>query len=505
LISTTIFADAESCSDSDSDSDSDSGSDPGQSLAARVSVMDMVTSSLIVLGGVSISAIAMVSAPTIPVFVACGVCMVNAPVLAVTKHKVASGQGMSHHVAQVKKGLGLLQEEVSKTAAIVDDLQEEADCLEDIEQKLTDIAGEQGLNCDEIVRLVRENESILKRMKQHLRKTSMAEIARIVISCDKDADMTIDVSEVNELTLRITMALEVRGIEFDGDKFKAMVRRDNSVTHVLAVIGAIMFGETIGGKNVEDYGEEAQQHEALATSAKNKFKSAMFTLQPKMALTSGVDDVVKANRAAKNRAANKAAAEAASMFTMQNTLAKGSVAATHGRKISLTDDADEPPSEEARKGTRAGTGRKAHRVKKSSSAVGGVSGWEGQGSLKTPLLFGKSALGGAATTAGAAAAGAGAATAATLTGGVKATMAGGAAILRRPSVDKLPKNLRLRRPSVEGARSGLRKSLAGPFKMPKKAKDDSTLGRKPAALARSTSMSSETAMDRPRRKRQTRV
>ena len=106
--------------------------------------------------------------------------------------------------------------------------------LEDVERELARLVAAEGRRCDDAVRLVRENEATLRQMKARLRRTSVAEISRILVVADGDgARATIEPGELNELTLRITLALEMRGIDFDGEAFKALVRGDNDVAHVL--------------------------------------------------------------------------------------------------------------------------------------------------------------------------------------------------------------------------------------------------------------------------------
>ena len=97
----------------------------------------------------------------------------------------------------------------------------------------------------------------------------MTEITRIIFAFDRDVDMTIDLREVDELARQVTSSLETRGIELDIDKFKAMIRMDNNISHVLkgkstsvlarvliiladssgssglSVIGALMFEDSI--------------------------------------------------------------------------------------------------------------------------------------------------------------------------------------------------------------------------------------------------------------------
>lgn len=58
-----------------------------------------------------------------------------------------------------------LNEQVDALAEAVNDLQEEADLMRGLEEQLSTIARRQGVNVNEIVMLVRENEEILSKQK----------------------------------------------------------------------------------------------------------------------------------------------------------------------------------------------------------------------------------------------------------------------------------------------------------------------------------------------------
>lgn len=60
-----------------------------------------------------------------------------------------------------------------------------------VEQELRLIVDEQGSNVNQIIELVRENETLLDAMKQNLRESFVAEMARIILRSDTDGDMTV--------------------------------------------------------------------------------------------------------------------------------------------------------------------------------------------------------------------------------------------------------------------------------------------------------------------------
>lgn len=231
--------------------------DSGETATAKTEypLLPTVAHGLLVLGGLATSVVAMVSSPTISVYVACSVCMVNSPLVALKQRAIFKNGGLREVINALKGGVGLLQAEVETLVSVVEDLQGEADCLSDIQKQLDDIVREQGSNGNEFISLLKENESNLKKMKNNLRAVALADIAAIFLRADKDGDMTIDFRELNELTLHVQMKLSSHDIDIDTDQFKAMVRKNNDVTNVLKVVEEILFAETT------EYSPEAPQDE----------------------------------------------------------------------------------------------------------------------------------------------------------------------------------------------------------------------------------------------------
>lgn len=86
--------------------------------------------------------------------------------------------------------------------------------------RLTKIVQEENTeNIDELVELVQENQRLLHKMKENLRKVVLQEVVRIVIKSDLDRDNIISKKEADFLVQRLSYSLEIYGIDFDVDKF----------------------------------------------------------------------------------------------------------------------------------------------------------------------------------------------------------------------------------------------------------------------------------------------
>lgn len=184
--------------------------------------------------------------------------------------------------------------------------------------------------------LVHESESILTQMKERLRLVAMAEMTRLLLASNGGEGTTIDLKELNELTIRVTLALEIRGIELDREAFMAMVRKDSNISRVLQLVGAIVLGDTISGNHADQHAGEAcpdgvsQEDWSLAPAPANKAGPLQLanwqqgrTSRPTPHTTSNDGD-------------------AAPMFALQERLTRGSVAAARGRRVSLSQNATLP-------------------------------------------------------------------------------------------------------------------------------------------------------------------
>ena len=103
-------------------------------------------------------------------------------------------------------------------------------------------------------------------IQNNLRKVTMADINRILLISDTNGDMKISLKELNVCTLRMRIELEQRGVDFDEDRFKTLVNKDNDISQVLKVIAAILFEELIDDTDLNEYTLDAMEDEARKDS-----------------------------------------------------------------------------------------------------------------------------------------------------------------------------------------------------------------------------------------------
>lgn len=212
----------------------------------KLSTTDKIVAGLVTLllgAGVATSAAAMIAVHQIVVYVAGAFCILNVPLVADAQYRLAKQDGLRATSNSLREQAELLKEERKELKETIDFLKREVNSLDGVENDLNEIVTTQGHNCDTLVSLVKENEYILLQMRKYLREIAMNDIARIVLICDRDNNMKISEEELGDLVLALKIRLDAHGIDLDVDKFKAMVRKDDDIGHIIAALGKIMFDD----------------------------------------------------------------------------------------------------------------------------------------------------------------------------------------------------------------------------------------------------------------------
>lgn len=258
---------------------------------------------LLSIGGVATAAGAAVSSPGIAIFAASGFTAFNSPTIVYKQYKLTKAPGIRAHINLLKKDTNLLSKENDILTASVDDLEDEVEDIKEIEENLQAITTRQGANVNEFVRLVKENEEVLKGMRTYLRKLAIEDVTAIVVAADQDGDMTIDRKELHVLTLRIETKLEAHGIKLNSEKFEAEIRKRPSITNVLNVCKILLQNEMEGdddddsddgsddSRSTVEYGDDDSSGDESEDSDDD---DAMFTLDDKF--TGGSVEKARGNR-----------------------------------------------------------------------------------------------------------------------------------------------------------------------------------------------------------------
>jgi len=216
-------------------------------------------------GGVAASALACIASPVVMVFVMAGVCVANAPYSAFKEHRIVKLPALRSLNNRLREAANNLESEIDVLSDEIDTLEPEVSRVKDIEADLRAIAEEQKFNVDKLVDLVKENERILEQMKDNLRHRIMQDILRIVVMSDTNNDGVYNKVECKMLVLKIRMTLQEYGVEFDENKFMALVMRNPTVSQVLLTVKGLCHQDE-GDEKSESNGSSKEDDDSSVDS-----------------------------------------------------------------------------------------------------------------------------------------------------------------------------------------------------------------------------------------------
>lgn len=195
---------------------------------------------IVLAAGVAASAAAMIEIHQVVVYVAGAFGILNVPLVADAQYKMAKQVGLRFASNGLREQAELLKKERQILTDEINELESLLNSLDGIEDDLKEICKTQGYNCDNMVSLVKENEYTLMQMRKCLREVAMVDVTRIVLTHDSNNDKKICENELSKLVIALRIRLEAQGIDLDIDQFKAMVRKDDDIAHIIRSLGKIM-------------------------------------------------------------------------------------------------------------------------------------------------------------------------------------------------------------------------------------------------------------------------
>lgn len=154
-----------------------------------------------------------------------------------------------------------LKEENEILSKNCDNIQKDVDRMVESKNKLNEIVEEQGANVEELVDLVKSNGEHLKRTNLLLKRKVVHDLTAVVLRSDRDGDYDIEASELDTLTLRLTL---VPGLEVNEEKFKEKVKSfGGDINGVFKVIDSIMDEDENDPESIFRYEKDVIQSEMV--------------------------------------------------------------------------------------------------------------------------------------------------------------------------------------------------------------------------------------------------
>lgn len=184
----------------------------------------------------------MVLSPAIPIFVMGGLAIANIPYAAIKERSMGKLPALRAMNSKLREDANQLEENVNQLAEEINLLEPKADRAAVVKEQLRDIASSQQVNVDHLVELVKENDVILKKMRENLQNRVVQDIISIgiVIKSDKDNDQSINKLEARMLSLKIRLQLQEYGVAFDSNKFLLAIGKNPTVPGVINMVQKLM-------------------------------------------------------------------------------------------------------------------------------------------------------------------------------------------------------------------------------------------------------------------------
>jgi len=122
----------------------------------------------------------------------------------------------------------------------IDKLEGEANRLKGVEEKLEDIAAQQGKTVSKLNSIVEENRIILEEKRELVKADVMQSMMSAVIECDRDQTGDFSNKEINRLVLRLN---GLPAISFNEEKLREKILANRSLHSVIELLQDIEGGD----------------------------------------------------------------------------------------------------------------------------------------------------------------------------------------------------------------------------------------------------------------------
>ena len=169
---------------------------------------------------------------------------VIAPYVYYQQTKLTDINAMKDIYNAMKREVGRLSEENRRLHNRTKDMEQTIDNLADMETALDVITGTQGHSVEAYAEQVEENEEILDQMEKNLKANVLQNLLQVLIRHDRDNDMRIEESEIDNLIRRIKM---INGVDVVEEEFRELaMKAGGSLASIMDIIQKSMEGDDEG-------------------------------------------------------------------------------------------------------------------------------------------------------------------------------------------------------------------------------------------------------------------
>jgi len=153
-----------------------------------------------------------------------------------------------------------MTEENNELNRNVNDLQDEVSRVEDIESQLSELAQVGNVHVNDLVGLVKENDTTLKKQIRCVKASAAENILTSILRTDRDADLQITDREVDILIRRLK---HLDGVKVDENQLRAELKKsDGSISNLMNFF-----------RNIDDESNELKERTPLSVDMQSYRKS----------------------------------------------------------------------------------------------------------------------------------------------------------------------------------------------------------------------------------------
>jgi len=188
----------------------------------------------------------------------------TAPYVAVVRHKLAQMPSLREVHNKLRLRVNEMSMENRELETSNTKLEAQVLRINEVENRLQEVAAKSGRDANELMDLVEENGSIIRKMKELQEAQVMTECLRALINCDSSQDGNIDENEMNMLIMRLKC---IPGVNLSERRLRAAfrVQHSNSLRTVIAVTKKILREDQL---QIAKQGRSIRQSMILRKSAK---------------------------------------------------------------------------------------------------------------------------------------------------------------------------------------------------------------------------------------------
>lgn len=205
-------------------------------------LLKSIAVTLVTFAGMGAAIAASVSAASsgIPTWIMTGFSGVLSPVVAFEETVIATLPSRRNIINKLRMVANRLKEENRRLTHEIDDLEGVVDQVSEVEEALTNIATAQGRSVNELVNLVKTNDTIIRKMRKNVKAKTLQDVISLVIKSDRDGNFVIDDGELYVLTMKLDAMCKAQEVELDKELFQETVKADRSVSGVLNAVKELL-------------------------------------------------------------------------------------------------------------------------------------------------------------------------------------------------------------------------------------------------------------------------